>query len=648
MPPEANGGTPRRLRIVLALDSGKQVARLRQELTGGGFDPSIERVRTVEALKAAVERSAPDLVIADCNLEGFRCLQALEVLQGAGQDVPFIVLSARIGQHHAIALMRAGAHDFLIEEDFNRLVPVVERELREASHRRERRRAEEALRASECRYRELFENANDAVFTVELDGRFTSFNRAGEAVTGYRREEALNLRLPDLAAPDTATAVRSRLAAAGPDAEPATFEVVLIGRDGRRIPLEIAWRPIVRGDRVVEFEGIARDLTERKRLEDQLRQAQKMEAVGRLAGGIAHDFNNLLMAVTGYSELLLERMTPNDPQHRSVDEIRKAASRAAALTRQLLMFSRKHVLEPVVLDVNGVVDDLERMLRRLIGEDIELTTSLTPDTAVVKADRGQVEQILMNLAVNARDAMPHGGRLRIATRQVSVTAGDAHSYPGVAPGDYVALEVQDTGCGMDAATLSHAFEPFFTTKEPGKGTGLGLSTVYGIVTQAGGAVLADSAPGKGTIFRVLWPRSIEATRKQPDRKRLGSLPRGTEHVLLVEDEVGVRELIRDFLIRCGYSVTEAAGAHEAVALFARNGHPPIDVLITDVVMPQMNGRVLAERLLASQPALKVLYISGYTDDAAVGERVTDGAGFLQKPFTPDALARKVREILDTV
>ena len=423
------------LRILLAEDSGDDVELLRRQLSRGGYAAELSRVEAPEAMREALDANAFDLVISDYNLPGFSGHEALQVLQASGQDLPFIVVSGTITQERAIQLMRAGANDFVMKDDLSRLVPIVDRELGEASHRRERRRAEEALRASELRYRELFENANDVVFTLDLEGRFTSLNRAGERVSGYTRDEAMSRRLTDLVAADSAEALRSRLAVSGAEADASTFDAILIGKDDRPIPVEIAWRPIVRDEAVVGFEGIARDLTERRRLEDQLRQAQKMEAVGRLAGGIAHDFNNLLMAVTGYSEMLLDRMAPGDPQHRSLEEIRKAASRAAALTRQLLMFSRKHVLDPVVLDTNMVVADLERMLRRLIGEDVELTTSLTGEPAAVKADRGQLEQILMNLVVNARDAMPQGGCLRITTGVVAVSAADAPRCPGLRPGD---------------------------------------------------------------------------------------------------------------------------------------------------------------------------------------------------------------------
>jgi PAS domain S-box-containing protein len=630
--------------VLLVEDSEEDAVLLERELRRGGYRAEVVRVQTPEDMKQALDEQRWDLVVSDYNLPRFSGLDALGVLHQSGQDLPFVIVSGTVGEARAIELMRAGAHDFVMKDQMGRFVPVIDRELREAQHRRERRRAEEALRASEARYRELFENANDLVFTLGLDGRFTSLNRAGEISTGYTPEEAMQLRLVDVVAPENRESIRACLAAT--DAGSATtFEAVLMGKDGRRIPLEIGWRAIVRNGTVVGFEAIARDMTERHRLEDQLRQAQKMEAVGRLAGGIAHDFNNLLMAVTGYSELLLERLPPDDALRRSAEEIRNAGTRAAALTRQLLTFSRKHVMTPSVLDLNAVVADVERMLRRLIGEDVELTTSLTHGIATVKTDRGQLEQVLVNLVVNARDAMPNGGTLRLSTSRVEVGLRDMTRFPGVPPGNYVLLEVTDTGCGMNAETLAHLFEPFFTTKEPGKGTGLGLSTAYAIVAQSGGHILVDSVLGRGTTFRVLLPETVERPSRPMDAPSRGELPRGTETVLVVEDEPGVRDLIRDFLTRCGYKVVEAGSAMEAIEIVAA-GRTPIEMLVTDVVMPQMNGRVLAERLVAAQPSLKVLYMSGYTEDRGLEQNVSSGAAFLQKPFTPDMLARKVREVLD--
>jgi PAS domain S-box-containing protein len=635
----------RPLRVLLIEDSEPDVESLARELRRGGYDPQILCVQTAAAMQGALRRQVWDLVVSDHNLPQFSGLEALQILQATGRDIPFVIVSGQITEERAIQLMRAGARDFVMKGQIARLLPVVERELREAQHRLERRRARQAQLASEERYRELFENASDVVFTLDLAGRFTSLNRAGERITGYTRQEARTLRLADTVAPESAATVRARLAPENRDEPGAPFEAVLIGKDGRRIPLEIGWRHILRDRVLVGFEAIARDTSERQRLEEELRQAQKMEAVGRLAGGIAHDFNNLLMAVAGFSELLLDKMAADDPLRRSVEEIRNAGTRATALTRQLLTFSRKQVVTPVVIDVNVIVADLERMLRRVIGEDIELTTALAAGGASVLADRGQLEQVIVNLVVNARDAMPSGGRLRIATSHAEVLASDAARLPGVAPGEYVLIEVSDTGCGMDAATLSHVFEPFFTTKEPGRGTGLGLSTVYGIVRQAGGAVLVDSSPGKGSVFRIFLPLSAAATPRRAYGPGRPSLPTGTETILLVEDETGVRELIRDALVRCGYRVLEAPDPATALTLF-QGSQGRIDVLITDVVMPQMNGRMLAERLLEARPSLRVLYMSGYTDDEGVGQSVTSGAEFLQKPFTPDVLARTVRDLLD--
>jgi PAS domain S-box-containing protein len=638
-------GKPR-LRVLVVDDSAEDAYALCERLDGAGYDVEAVRVSSAVEMRSALERGRYDLVLSDYHLECFSGLQALRVVQAAGLDLPFIIVSGHIGEDRAIELMRAGARDFVTKENPGRLAPAVERELREAHQRRERRRAEEALRAREQQYRELFENASDMVFTIDLQGRFTSVNRACEAITGYTREEALTLTIGDVLAPeDQGLGARLSTVPAGPVTKRRLVQLTIVGKHGRRIVTEVSWRPIVRDGAVVSIEAIARDLTERRRLEEQLRQAQKMEAVGRLAGGIAHDFNNLLMAVTGYSELLLERLAGDDPLRRTAEEIRNAASRATALTRQLLTFSRKQVLRPAVIDLNAVVAELESMLRRLIGEDVVFSTALAAGTAYVRADRGQIEQVIVNLVVNARDAMPDGGRLVVQTRHVSIGLPEGDGYPGLPPGEYVAIEVQDTGVGMSDEVQSHLFEPFFTTKEPGKGTGLGLSTAYSIVAQSGGRIIVQSTEGLGSSFRVLLPAEQGAVPKPQGRRGFGSLPRGTESVLLVEDEQGVRELIRDFLVRCGYTVLEAADPVGAIALFDRHGDA-LQLLITDVVMPGMNGRELAERLLAKRPGLGVLYMSGYTDDQVLAHGVARGAGFLQKPFTPDVLARKVRDVLD--
>ena len=387
------------------------------------------------------------------------------------------------------------------------------------------------------------------------------------------------------------------------------------------------------------------DEIEPPRNEGELLHARKMEAVGRLASGLAHDFANLLTLISGYSEIVLGRLASHDPLRPEVDEIRKAAQRGSALTGQLLAFSRRHTVEPQVLDLNALVADMQKMLRRMIAEHIEITTHPGADLGRVKADPGQIEQLIMNLAINARDAMPRGGRISIRTANVELDANHERVQCGLTPGSYVMLQVADTGDGMDAETLQHMFEPFFTTKEEGKGTGLGLATVYGIVKQGRGDVAVQSEPGRGTTFTIYLPR-VEA---KPQRAvaETGARPSrpGTETILLVEDEDGVRRLLMHVLTKRGYTVLEARNGPEAFAVFQQL-HRPVHLLLTDIVMPRMNGRELADRLLQLQPDLKVIYMSGYTDEVLVGKGRHSGALFLQKPLRPDVLTERVREMLD--
>jgi two-component system cell cycle sensor histidine kinase/response regulator CckA len=505
----------------------------------------------------------------------------------------------------------------------------------------ERRRAEAALRESETRFRTLFESAGDGMAIHDLDGRFVDVNQCLCEYLGYTREELLRMRVADLDA-DGGAGLEARWEALAPG-RPAAFDAMHRRRDGSVLPVEVKSSLIELGGRRLVL-AIVRDVSERRELEEQLRQAQKMEAVGRLAGGIAHDFNNLLTAIKGSAEMLLMDLPVGSEQREDAAEIERAAARAAGLTRQLLAFSRKQMLVPTVLDMNAVVGDMERMLRRVVGEQVELRTELDPALDRATADPGQVEQMLMNLAVNARDAMPAGGRLTIATGNVELGADDARRYTyRVQPGSYVRLTVADTGTGMDEATLAHIFEPFFTTKEKGRGTGLGLSTVYGIVKQSGGYVWAESSPGQGAAFTVYLPATAEEPVPAAPAAAGGAHPSARATVLLVEDEDAVRSLVRRILDRAGYRVVEAPGPAEARRVFEESTER-FDLLLTDMVMPGGTGRDLARDLTAVDPGLGVLFMSGYTDDALFEQGMgAAGGSLIEKPFDPEVLVRKVGE-----
>jgi len=511
----------------------------------------------------------------------------------------------------------------------------------------DRKRKEEALRESEARYRSLVQSAVYGIYRSSVDDRFLDVNPALVSMLGYESAEEL-LKVSLMRDLYVDPEQRLRLIAEHEQSRSVqNIEVRWRRKDGRPITVRLSGRTLTNSQgQATEFEMIAEDVTERRALEDQLRQSQKMEAIGRLAGGIAHDFNNLLTVIKGYSELMLEELELADPLHSEVEEIKKAADRAASLTRQLLAFSRQQVLAPRVLDLNAVIHNMDRLLHRLLGEDIELTTHLEPSLGHTKADPGQIEQVVMNLAVNARDAMPNGGKLTIETMNVELDENYVREHVTVRPGSYVMIAISDTGIGMTEEIRGRIFEPFFTTKEPGKGTGLGLSTVYGIVKQSDGYVWVYSEAGIGTTFKVYLPR-VDAPADVTPHETNG-LPnhRGTETILLVEDEDGVRALVRQILLKQGYTVIESRHGGEALLLCERH-HGTIDLLLTDVVLQQMSGRELAERLIRLRPEMRVLYISGYTDDAIVQHGVLNaGTAFLQKPFTTDALNRKVRQVLN--
>ncbi len=491
----------------------------------------------------------------------------------------------------------------------------------------------------------LVASSEDAIIGNDLSGVITDWNTGAEHLFGYSAEEAIgkHCSLLFLQESDGEIAQAEARLRRGEDVPP--YETVRRTKDGQEIPVSVRVSLIKQGERAIGLSSINRDLRPTRGLQEQLRQAQKMEAIGQLAGGVAHDFNNLLTVINSYSEKLCGELPADDPIAVQMHEIRKAGERAAALTRQLLAFSRKQVLEIKVVNLNETVEQSGKMLRRLIGEDVTLATVLAPNLAQVKVDPGQMEQILMNLAVNARDAMPQGGKMTIETANVDIEPSVAGQMD-LGPGRYVMLAVSDTGCGMDRQTQERIFEPFFTTKGVGKGTGLGLAVVHGIVKQSGGRISVYSEPGHGTTFKIYLP-AITAIRKlSKSYQGCATVPGGSETILLVEDEEAVRRIGCMVLRDAGYTVLEARHGVDALRVAAETPQR-IDLLVSDVVMPQMGGPQLAQRLTAERPGLKVLYMSGYTDDAVVRHGILhEQLAFLQKPFTPIGLARKVREVLE--
>jgi two-component system cell cycle sensor histidine kinase/response regulator CckA len=516
------------LRLLLLEDDLVDADFVAATLSEAGLECTACRVDTRKEFVAALETGAFDLILADYSIPGFDGMTALALARQQAPDIPFLFVSATIGEELAIDAMHHGATDYVLKQRMGRLVPSVQRALRERDERRERKRAEEALAQSER----------------------------------------------------------------------------------------------------------------------QFRQAQKMEAVGRLAGGIAHDFNNLLTVIMGYSHVLATELGREHPLYTKIEETQKAGERAAMLVRQLLAFSRKQPLEPKHLSLNNVVGNLEGLLQRLIGADIRLVIRLDPGNSQVRADQGQLEQVLMNLVVNAKDAMPNGGILTIETAQVELAKSPLYHVDPLPPGPYVKLSVGDTGSGMDRETQAHIFEPFFTTKEEGKGSGLGLSTVFGIVTQSGGAIDVTSRVAHGTRFDIFFPRVAADVHAASSPQPSAQPPGGHETILLVEDDASVRILLRDALRKLGYRVVEAKQGLEA-CLLASQELDQLDLLLTDMVMPGMGGRELAQHLMTIKPDLRILFMSGFTDDVGILAGHEQGtSGFLQKPFTPELLARTVRKILD--
>jgi PAS domain S-box-containing protein len=642
------------IRILLAEDSEDDARLLLGALREAGYEPITTRVHDRAQYLAALD-TEQDAIVSDYSMPQFTGAEALELMKARGLDLPFIVVSGTIDEAAAVSILRAGAHDFVTKQSLARLGPALDRELIDAKNRADRRRAESSLAHQRDFLRLVLDTNPGLVFVKDASGSFSLANKAVADLYGTTVDELLGKSEADFN-PRVEEVMRARaveyqvISTGRPTFIPA--EAVTDPRTGATRWFEVRRVPLALPDSSVrQVLGIASEITDRKAAEDalrlseeQFRQAQKMEAVGQLAGGVAHDFNNLLTAILGYTALLLDSTRDQPALASDLQEIRKAGERAGALTRQLLTFSRKHVVQLTDVNLNEVVSELEKMLVRVIGEDVRLETVKSPVLHHVRADPNQIEQILMNLTVNARDAMPRGGVLRIETRNDTMPVNPRQLSASRWP--CVLLLVSDTGTGIAPEIRDRVFDPFFTTKSPGKGTGLGLSTVYGIVTQTGGSISVESDRNHGTTFSIRFPAVAPPAAAAVPETPAVQPHAGTETILLVEDEPGVRHLVQRVLTGRGYEVLEARDVSHAAEI-STSFPGRIHLLLSDIVMPGLSGPDLAQRIVSQRPDIRVLYMSGFanrlnTDNGALSPGIT----ILHKPFSPESLVRTVRDCLD--
>jgi PAS domain S-box-containing protein len=631
------------------LESQKRLLRtLRTEFPGA----ALHAIASQQDLDAALAQHLFDVVVTEYQLKWTDGLKVLRQIRRRFPHTPVIWVSAAPLEEIIVAGMKAGLNDYVSKKHLRRLLKAIRDSLEQARINHEDAQAFQALRAAEQHYRVISELTSDYAYLLHIkaDGLVVCewVNERFTSITGYTREALerqggwTSLIHPE----DISVAAQRQPRWLAGQTDVSEFRIRT--QNGEERWFRDYTCPVRGGNkaRVVRVYGAGQDITDRRRLEEPLRQAQKMEAIGRLAGGIAHDFNNLLQVISGYSDMLLRRLRPPSALCQFVQEIKNVAEQGAVLTRQLMTVSRKPLLQPQVLDFRGIISNITPILQRILGEDIELITCIDPALGQVTADPGQLEQVILNLAVNARDAMPQGGRLTLEAANVQLDTPGTSRLGGMAPGEYIKLVVSDTGCGMDAETQTHIFEPFFTTKEPGKGTGLGLFTAYGIVSQNGGNLQVESAPGIGTTFTLHLPRvncpikKVEVESAPPLARHAG------ETILLVEDEAAVRDLVRQVLQAMGYVVLEAANGEQALKVSSAHSGP-IHLLVADVVLPGVSGPEVAEQLASIRPEMQVIYMSGYAQDTIKHYGIPDKQRlFLQKPFTPATLLANVREALD--
>lgn len=631
----------KRLRVLIVEDSEDDVALLLLTLRKSGYDPVWARVDTAGAMEAALRDCEWDVVLSDYTMPAFNARSALALVQKRDADLPFIIVSGSIGEETAVEAMKAGAHDFFVKGQLARLAASIERELRDVDVRRERRRAIEALReveerrrGSEERYRELVENISEMLFSLDSQGIITYVSPACRRILGYEPEELHGRHFLQYIHAEDRTVASSAVGRVLTGASE-EVEMRLVGKDGRPHWVTGSGRPITDGPRVIGLRGVVTDITARRAVEEQLEQAQKLEALGRLAAGVAHDFNNLLQAMFGAASMLQSSAGDSRQLAELQEELLSHIRRGSSLTRQLLLFSRREVSQRAALDLNDVVAGFGKMIKRLVREDIRVEIMPAAEPLPIMGDAAQLEQVLMNLVVNSADAMPDGGDLRVRT--------------GPESDDCAWVEVEDSGVGMSPDVRAQIFEPFFTTKGVGKGTGLGLSVVHGIVTQHGGTIDVDSTPGRGTRFRIRVPRADSPSR--PASAAAGARAESTtllhgygERILVVEDDPPSREGLCDMLVALSYEAVAVGSAEEALAL---DPDRPFRLMLTDLVLPGLSGIDLADHLRRRWPRLKVVLMTGYTDDDRVQRWVRERSdAFLQKPFEMTLLAREVRRMID--